>query len=192
MTKQNFISEYAYEIFITFWVLHGIFALLCVFGPLLISHLSPVQKGHQENLGGSLGFGILIVPILFLATRYIPFLVNFKWLNLAAPLSFAFSVYSAWAVFHFTPKPLEKLYFNLNETKTYQGLSIKFLRMEPHPTGESHKVGVFELKTAQNQRTITLDPYRYDEWEGYTLSLHHKYDDNDQSAIIWVRKDKDE
>ena len=187
MLKLSSILGDMFWIFKTFWLLHCFFGVLCLFGPLLASHTSPYQQTQQGNLALSLFCGIFLVPILCLPTKYLPILANLKWLYLAAPLSLGFSVYFTWTIFHFAPTPGIKLYLSLKETKTHEGLTITFSRIDSSPPGKNYKVGTFELKTAQQKGLITLDPYRYDVWEGYTLSLGKIFDD--QSAQIWVRKE---
>lgn len=187
MFKANPFPEYVFGIMHTSWIFHILFGLACLFGPLLMSHLSPSQVVQQENLGSSLFIGIFVLPFLYPMMKYIPFLANYKWLCIAPPLALCASIYFAWAIFYLEPPPKDKLYFQIGETKTYKQLKLKLSQIESDPANQENKVAVFELNTEQSKALVTLEKYRQSEWEGFTLDLQDIFEDKSMVSI-WIRE----
>lgn len=189
MIKLNPFPAWFHSVFIKFWALTLIYGFLCVLGPLIASGLNETQKFYQSILINALVTGIIFVPIIYVLMLFLPGAHGYPRVSYLAPACLVISILST--VMLFRSNDLKEFVLKTGETKTSQGLTIKFLSVghetatsAPDAAPETYAVYVFEVKAGDKSGTLSLPVQSLPEkWEKYSITLYGETSDHSQIGV---------
>lgn len=199
MFKSNPLPGYVWGTFYTFWFLHCLYSLACVFGPFIFSGLNEAQKTYQANLLTAVIAGIFIPPALYLLLKFVPALANYKWFCLAAPLFLGLSVLFTVLMFRAADVEPFELNLKLGEERTVDNLSVRYVKFEqetattgPDRPPVAYAVYFFDLQSGGKKGELSVPVEKEDapahEWNGYAIRVTSSNDDHSGVRISVLKK----